>query len=166
MVSCCKFWTYWMGVNTKFTQHDDLKISYLHPPCIFKIYNMTMGSVGAQHTKYWSLRLYKLYLSCINTSVVHRIHVDTGWDKADWNCHPKSRSSLSLIQSGGRFVITDHSSHLVASPGTTPRGHNNGGKWPRTSHKESPAFFVSLTLILPFADKMMRPLSKCTIADP
>ena len=40
-LSYCKFWIYWVGVNTKFT-NDNLSYCnffYLHPPSKFEIYN-------------------------------------------------------------------------------------------------------------------------------
>ena len=44
LMSYCKFWIYWVDVNTKFTiwQVVILQIFYLHPPIKFKIYNMTL----------------------------------------------------------------------------------------------------------------------------
>ena len=51
LLSYCKFWIYWVGVNTKFT------IWQLHPPSKFKIYNITLLQGP------WTIYLRRIILS-------------------------------------------------------------------------------------------------------
>ena len=48
VLSCCKFWIYWVGVNTNLQQnlqHCNVVNLYLHPPSKFKMYNMTVHQI-------------------------------------------------------------------------------------------------------------------------
>ena len=62
-MSCCKFWIYWVGVNTKFTTWHLIETSYKLPT------SETMSSIQHEHLKHWIKQLKLLLKTEIIDSI-------------------------------------------------------------------------------------------------